>query len=199
MKKKFFLVVVTPQEPLPGEVSIIKSLLDAGADAVYLRKEAGAAAGILDHVDTTDHPRLIIPHTVWRGNKKYEACILHFRQSEQPQMQEAPGTVRISTSIHSLAELPFNREPDYVFFSPVFSSISKPGYGPVKPVEEFITSIRMQKEKHPWLRLIALGGINAANIVRVRDAGFDGAAMLGSIWQAPDPLKAFAAIKSVCS
>ena len=44
-------------------------------------------------------------------------------------------------------------------------------------------------------QFIALGGISDKNILKVKDAGFHGAALLGAIWLSKDPLKSFLNIK----
>jgi thiamine-phosphate pyrophosphorylase len=46
-------------------------------------------------------------------------------------------------------------------------------------------------------KVIALGGINEDNIQLVKQAGFSGAAVLGAIWQADDPVTAFLNINAI--
>ena len=36
--------------------------------------------------------------------------------------------------------------------------------------------------------IVALGGVSSSNLAILQKSGFDGAAMLGAIWQAEDPL-----------
>jgi thiamine-phosphate pyrophosphorylase len=45
--------------------------------------------------------------------------------------------------------------------------------------------------------VIALGGIDAARLPVCRALGFDGVAVLGSVWQAADPLKAFSELQTL--
>jgi thiamine-phosphate pyrophosphorylase len=67
---------------------------------------------------------------------------------------------------------------DYVFLSPVFDSISKPGY---------FRNDELGMMSDEWkalvkTKVIALGGIDASNIHKTKELGFDGAAVLGAVW-----------------
>lgn len=81
---------------------------------------------------------------------------------------------RLSRSIHSLEEISGVTE-DYAFISPVFPSISKPGYS-----GNFIL-----EDVSRWLTpgIFALGGVTAEKLPLLEDAGFAGAAMLGAAWR----------------
>jgi thiamine-phosphate pyrophosphorylase len=47
--------------------------------------------------------------------------------------------------------------------------------------------------------VLALGGITTDRVPAVRARGFDGIAVIGAVWQAPDPLRAFAELQeSLC-
>ena len=86
---------------------------------------------------------------------------------------------------------------DAVFFSPVFSSISKKGYGTrAEFCEEALAGLlaaRTAAERRT--EVIALGGITAERVARCAEFGFDGVAVLGAVWQAADPVAAFGAIQ----
>ena len=71
----------------------------------------------------------------------------------------------------------------YAFLSPVFDSISKADY----KAKQFDLSLR----KKTSTKLIALGGITEENQYRAIDMGFDGVAMMGSIWNSEDKIKTF--------
>lgn len=45
-------------------------------------------------------------------------------------------------------------------------------------------------------RVYAVGGVTAERLGRCRELGFDGAAVLGAVWNAPDPVAALAAIRA---
>jgi thiamine-phosphate pyrophosphorylase len=108
---------------------------------------------------------------------------------------------------------------DSVFFGPVFPSISKPGYGPLQHRSgEPRSGERERADGHGFAHapryddvaqalaartgperrtiVLALGGINAFTSGVAMRLGFDGVAVLGAVWQAPDPIAAFAAIRA---
>jgi thiamine-phosphate pyrophosphorylase len=92
----------------------------------------------------------------------------------------------ISTSFHSTTAIfKSRRKYEYVFLSPVFDSISKQGYKGNFSLEELKSFLKSKKN------IIALGGINAENIELVKQKGFAGAAVLGSIWESKNPTKCY--------
>ena len=83
---------------------------------------------------------------------------------------------------------------DYAFFGPVFSSISKINY--ISVIEDDL-NLSLNKTS---TKIIAIGGINEENIKNVFDMGFDGAAVLGAIWQKPkEAVNNFKNIHDKCS
>ncbi len=71
---------------------------------------------------------------------------------------------------------------DYLVAGPVYESASKPGYGPAlgaKGLAEFARSMS--------LPVIAIGGLDAANIADVMQAGAAGVAVMGGVMRASDP------------
>ena len=72
---------------------------------------------------------------------------------------------------------------DYVFLSPVFSSVSKRGYkGQFFNVENLPHQV------------IALGGIEADTIPKAKELGYKGVAVLGAVWLAENRNRAFTKI-----
>lgn len=67
-----------------------------------------------------------------------------------------------------------------MFLNPVFNSISKAGYTGFADASFILQKSVNQPE------VIALGGIDATNIHQLKTMNFDGAAVLGSIWQNPE-------------
>ena len=66
---------------------------------------------------------------------------------------------------------------DYLFISPLFDSISKPGYRSGLDPEETFSRLA-----HHAGRVVALGGISSDTMTQVERLGFDGAAVLGAVW-----------------
>ncbi len=78
--------------------------------------------------------------------------------------------------MHSIEQLDQSENFDYVTLSPIFDSISKPGYKSAFNLENISRYIRGKK-------VVALGGVTPDKFPALRDAGFFGAAMLGHFWQ----------------
>ena len=105
---------------------------------------------------------------------------MHF-WSEEKLMELKANGYTLSTSIHRIEERDeISSVFDYAFFGPVFNSISKKGYtstlkdGSVLPKQKLGTPA--------W---VAIGGIETSNIGKIRTMGFQGAAVLGAIWENP--------------
>ena len=80
---------------------------------------------------------------------------------------------------------------DYVIFSPIFPSASKPGYGPALG----LTGLRDAAARLP-VPVLALGGVTAATMAGCLDAGAAGVAVMGAVMSAEDPGAAMAALRA---
>lgn len=89
-------------------------------------------------------------------------------------------------------------EMDYCLLSPIYPSISKPGYGGGYSGSAAAFPDRQQLAdalagaRYP---VLALGGVTPDRFAELAAMGFAGAVLLGSIWQAPDPLAAWDAAR----
>ncbi|MCS7251663.1 MAG: thiamine phosphate synthase [Thermoflexus sp.] len=92
----------------------------------------------------------------------------------------------VGISAHNLEEAlrGAEEEADYITLSPIFPSISKPGYGPTLGLD----TLREVARAVP-IPVIALGGITPENARACREAGAAGIAVLGSVMGAEDPVK----------
>jgi thiamine-phosphate pyrophosphorylase len=127
---------------------------------------------------------------------------VHLRDDGSTALNAPPRVPKgciVSRSCHDLASVrcALGRY-DAVFFGPVFSSLSKPGYGP-SPNEtldglRLLLTARMQAERQT--EVVALGGVTSGRLVQCRQLGFDAVAVLGAVWQAPDPCAAFVNLRN---
>jgi thiamine-phosphate pyrophosphorylase len=83
----------------------------------------------------------------------------------------------VSRSLHSIAEVEAFH-CDYAFISPIYPSISKPGY--VGSLD--MAQLREVLKSHH--NIYALGGVTADKFAELTEMGFRGAAMLGAAWRA---------------
>lgn len=95
--------------------------------------------------------------------------------------------IHLSTSVHTIEDFNLLKKYfDYAFLSPVYNSISKENY---KSKIDLLNAIKGRTNFNT--KLVALGGIEAQNIKKTLDAGFDDVALLGTIWDAGNPIKNF--------
>lgn len=198
MSDPFLLIVITSPEVFPGEADYLEGLLEAGLEKLHIRKPARAKGNpvmddviepLLRQLAPRWHSRLVlhggrdavglarsynIPQVHGHWHKPWVAT------TGQGVGPEKEG-VALSASLHSWEEV---REVKpgalaYVFLSPLFDSISKPGYLAGEGL------LRRPADVAPC-KLIGLGGIDADTIGQVIAHGWDGAALLGYIWQRPE-------------
>ena len=155
------MVVFTAPEEIPGEAELLEGLLEAGLEKLHLRKPGGSVAGLVERLAPRWSSRLVVHGMT-------------------------------SRSVHSWEE--FMRLPaglDYAFISPVFNSISKPGYMANGDL------LRMPAGPYPC-RPVGLGGVRAENIGQMLGCGWTGAALLGWIWEVPgEAVSRFVQIKTI--
>jgi thiamine-phosphate pyrophosphorylase len=182
------LLVITIPEPVPGEITLWEQLLAAGADALLLRRPGWTAARYAQALEQTPpacYPKIMVAGH-WRLYHQFGLMGVHVneqlrRQTTMPQLRRyrRQGCC-VSTGIHNVFTLPLVRnEWDLLLLSPVFDSISKPGYKGQQPPD-----LQLPLHTGP-ARVLALGGVHAGNAAKARQMGFNGLALLGAIWQTP--------------
>lgn len=183
------LIVITHPGMLPGEAAIINRLFAHGLARLHVRKPDATEAevrALLEQIEPQYRDRIAL-HQHHELAAAFGITGLHFTQSnrlaqslETLEVLKTNG-FKISTSIHEPVDLEtLPRCFDYAFLGPVFNSISKTGYSSKIP-----GNFKLQKHSFPG-KVIALGGIHTENLKSALEMGFDGAAVLGSIWQNPD-------------
>ncbi len=92
------------------------------------------------------------------------------------------GLIGVSTHAPEEAAAQLASGADYVTLSPIFLSVSKPGYGPAVGPDALAAAARLSEGP-----VIALGGIAEDNIASCLAAGTSGIAVMGAIMRAADP------------
>lgn len=171
-------IAITPPYFYPHEAEAITAMLRWGeVSRVHLRKpgcEAESMAALIARIPSELRGRISL-HDHHELAATYGVGGVHLN-SRNPQAPDG-WTGLVSRSLHSVDELRAHAaDYDYVFVSPVYPSISKPGYKPQFTVDEL----------RPYLgnRVYALGGVTPARLAELEAAGFGGAAMLGALWRA---------------
>ena len=201
----FQLLLLTAPTALPDEPRLLTNLLAQSPGKVHLRKPGWPAArleALVQALPTRWHSRLVLHgHPVLV--RRYQLGGLHLPaalRTAGPPPRLLPGQT-LSTSFHSLAEISRHRRRyDYVFLSPIFDSISKAGYASGFDLATVQARLRVVAARPGYRpQVLALGGVSAANIGQLAPAGFAGAAVLGTVWQSPDPAAALRELQAACA
>ena len=184
------IVLITQPKLKHNEAILISKLFDAGLEKLHLRKPIHSALEISCLLDAI--PEHCLPNIVMHRHPKlvadYGLAGYHFADGEK--IKSLSGTS--SQSFHRLEDLlSINSELDYVFYGPVYRSISKKGYEPKVPLPVVRKTLSQLSEIKKRPKVYALGGIRRKKIIPIAEVGFDGIALLGSIWGHSDPVKAF--------
>jgi thiamine-phosphate pyrophosphorylase len=173
---------------ISGEATIIQQLFAEGLEYFHLRKpdaDEQAVRQLIEAIPAVYHNRIVM-HGFFHLMEAYDIRRWHFREAHRQATavetlaQEKDKGYILSTSVHDLTTL--QQLPPlfaYTFFSPVFDSISKQGYKGVVDDEFYLG------QEYKSVPVIALGGIDTGNIQKVVEMNFDGAAVLGAIWNEP--------------
>jgi len=182
------LVVITHAAMLPNEASVIQQLFAEGLEVLHLRKpdaDEAAVRVLIEAIPAVYHNRIAM-HGFFHLMDEYDIHRWHFREEhrlvtgvETWGQLKAKGYI-LSTSVHDLSTVQqLSTHFSYTFFSPVFDSISKQGYKGVTGDGFYL------HDEQKTVPVMALGGIDASNIQTVAAMNFDGAALLGAIWNEP--------------
>ena len=174
------LIIITSPDFIPDEARIVTELFKAGLDLLHVRKpdaDVHAVENLLQGIAPEYRTRIVI-HDFFSLKDKYLLGGIHLnsRHSEAPEGYQG----LLSRACHSLEEVKTMASHfDYVLMSPVYDSISKQGYrsGYSQEALQQAQAERIINEK-----VVALGGISAANLSEIKALGFGGAALLGDIW-----------------
>lgn len=191
------LCIISNPSNVANESLIINSLFTNGLEILHLRKPTASideVAELMLRIDAKFHHRISL-HQHHKLSEQFEITRFHFREESRKQIGEAElekhrsNGQTLSTSIHSMDEYKkLSTCFDYCFFGPVFNSISKKESKSILK-NDFILGEQTQT------KIIALGGITNDLIPTVKKMGFNGIALLGSIWQSEKPVEEFNQIK----
>ncbi|MCM1369115.1 MAG: thiamine phosphate synthase [Candidatus Amulumruptor caecigallinarius] len=174
MDSDFHIIVITSPVSVPGEAAKIVDLLNTGVDFVHIRKPNRTLMDVRNLIED-------IPYHLRRRLRLHD----HFELLNEMTLAgahlnsrcpEAPASaLSLTRSCHTLKEVEESEGMEYVFLSPVYDSISKPGYKSAF-AGELPAALLRQK------RVVALGGVTPDKFPELRERGFRGAAMMGHVW-----------------
>ncbi|RZK61992.1 MAG: thiamine phosphate synthase [Pedobacter sp.] len=196
------LVVFSAPEKLKNEASIINELFASGLGKLHLRKPDWTVAEITALLRNIkpDYLSRIALHQYHNIAMDFGIRHLHFKENSRAgfskllfQSFKHSGYL-LTSSVHDVKDLNNMQLFDYVFFGPVFDSISKSNYKSTLSAD--FSLLNMEKST----KVYAIGGVDIENIQLLDRMNFDGAALLGSIWSDPtDALTNYQNIVKLCS
>ena len=198
------ITVISHWENIPNEFDLIHQLFEAGLEHFHLRKPSMGIhkqEEFIKNIDREFYPRMVV-HCYYTQALKFNMAGIHLPEHEREHwtsynMMEIGKRHHdrgqtMSTAVHRLRDLENLEECfDYVHVSPVYKSLTKPHYLPKENWIEVVPELKEKKRE-----IIGLGGVQVDNIEKIYNAGFDGIALLGSIWLDADKVvKNFKMIK----
>lgn len=181
----FKLVAITAPVSFAWEFSALEKLArEDGISGIHLRKPGWSEREtrmFLERLPLSVIRKIRLHDHHWlQKDFSVQGIHLNARHPSVPADHIGP----VSASCHNFMEIrKQERTCDYVFLSPVFDSLSKKGYRSAFLPQ---TLENARKEGILSARVLALGGIAPSNMETVREMGFGGAAVLGSLWGNPE-------------
>lgn len=188
------MILFTDPDFLPNEEKFIHAFFENGLQTLHLRKSESTALqmqNLISKIDEKYHPKIMI-HSHYQLMNEFGLKGLHFNEKSKVLISNYTNiNCKKSMAMHDLSELKnVESSIDYVFLSPIFSSVSKVGYAKQWDFELMKKELSLSRN----FRIVALGGITYNHLNWVHELGFDDYAVLGSVWQ---PMKAGRSLSEV--
>ena len=177
------MILITELDFIPDEEKFINAFFNEGLEILHLRKPEATALQmheLISKIDEKFHLRIMI-HSHYELFETFKIRGVHFTENSKGQIRSYEKVqCKKSLAVHELSDLKcVDNSIDYVFLSPLFSSVSKAGYSKQWNFE----SIKAELSEYRNFKVMALGGITLDNVKQVKELGFDDFALLGSIWE----------------
>jgi thiamine-phosphate pyrophosphorylase len=175
------LIVLTYPEFIPDEAAQINSLFEAGMELLHIRKPLSRKKScfeLLDEINPKYYSQIKI-HDFFDLADHFPILGVHLNY-RNPVYNGERNNLKISKSCHTVEALKQISEYDYVFLSPIYNSISKPGYRSRFP------KVLLQKAAKEGLineKVFALSGVDETTIPLLKAYPFGGVAILGRLWK----------------
>ncbi len=199
---KLYLVTGHCSRQVKSVIDIVMQAVAGGVDMVQLREKdmsdeemTKLAQELHERLKPTGVP-LIINDRV-NVAKAIDAEGVHVGQSDMAYVEArkimGPDKI-IGLSCENMQQVieANDLDVDYIGISPVFSTPTKTDTAAPFGLEGLREACGLSRHE-----IVAIGGINAANIKDISDAGADSAAVVSAIVEAVDPMKAASELKSL--
>jgi len=169
------LSLISHPEVLMGEYDTVFMFFEMGLEQFHLRKPGFTEQQYQNFLNPVpkEYRNRIIVHQYPNLAKKYNLKGCHFKAEDAFPNEKLPEII-YGKSVHELSDDRNNF--DYAYLSPVFPSISKPGY------QKYFDSKALSSYLETQNFTYALGGITDENAKKAFELGFQGVAIHGFIW-----------------
>lgn len=181
------LILITRPDFFSGESELIERMFDGGLPLLHIRKPQATAAEMEHFIASLPeaYRDRIVVHSHYELVPQWGLRGAHLGRG-RTLPPDFPAGIPTSYSCHSIEEVVAKKqECAYVFLSPIFNSISKKGYQGAFAQQELSEARRCSIIDE---KVIALGGVTAQRLPQLKAWGFGGGAILGTVWQSPDPV-----------
>lgn len=179
------LLLMTTPYFFVEEHRILAALFDEGLDVLHLRKpdtEPVYSERLLSLIPETYRKRIVVhDHFYLKNEYRLKGIHLNHRNPKLPVGYKGS----ITCSCHTMEEVAQRKKScDYVLLTPLYEVGSPETCSP-----EFTPELLKECAKRKIIdrKVMAMGGVDLANIQAVKDFGFGGAVLLGAIWNRFDP------------
>ncbi len=187
------IFIISHPEFQEREENLINAILEIPEIVFHLRKPGlpeQETRDILRKINPGFLPRVALHFHQEVLSPEFDLVRVHFPVEKRKitgkvdlELMAERGLIR-STSVHFDAEIPAcAADYDFVFYGPVWNSISKPGYyGKIPDVNHFDMSVRK--------KLVGIGGVVPEKFELLAELGFLNAGISGWIWSEPEKIEA---------
>ncbi len=186
-------IIISNPTDFEGEIGLIEQLLTDKSLIFHLRKPEKSCEELTEFLRRIS-PKFyqqIVLHSHHDLLKKYNLKGVHFTEISRHKLSDnalisvvkmlQKKGMTVSFSLHSLEAIEqLSCKADYVFLSPIFQSISKADYPSAFSVEYLTHFFENRQSTVP---VLALSGVCNDNIETIQAIGFQGYALMGSVWK----------------
>lgn len=188
------LILFTSEENQSDEKEQLIHFFEKGLSLLHVRKPGMTEEKLKLWLSNFEEKHLekMVLHQHHHLTKDFSVKGIHLKESFRSKQKNLAeyiqrfhsGGFTVSSSFHDPEKMKNDISAfDYVFLSPVFTSVSKSGYeGRAFNVENLPQKV------------IALGGMETDKIPKTKELGYKGVAVLGAVWLADDRNKTFTEI-----
>ena len=196
------IVVVSNPKAIVNEIETVRNLFKSGLEVFHLRKPGYSKKqyeAYLKRIPSKYWSRIVI-HDHYFLAVKYGLRGIHLSGRTNPNSLQIKAklkflrflnpALKISATNHSLESFKnYWKRYEYVFLSPVFDAMDSQIKSPFS-----VDDLRLIAS-NPDYKVIAMGGIQENRISEVQNLGFNGVALVSSLWKSTDPVGVFSNFK----